>query len=147
MRHTLHPEDRSTDVPSFADLVQQGLLPAYARMQDGRRLGHGNLVLSFAAEATGRARFVGLARVFARRKGVAPGDLVYDYDAAPLLHAFIARARCPVFYDAVEEPGLEDLVGRLVLAWPAPAMRNVRQAVDPGLLIAEEDAPPSEPGR
>jgi hypothetical protein len=65
--------------------------------------------------------------VFARRKGLVPGDIVYDYEAAPLLHSFISRARCPVFYDAVDLDGLEDLFGRLVVRWPAPLVRNVRK--------------------
>ena len=135
IRHSLHREDRSDDVPSLSELVSRDLLPAYERMQDGRRLGHGNLLLSFVAEPGSRARLLGLRRVFARRKGIVPGDIVYDYEAAPLLHAFIARARCPVFYDAVDEAGLEDLFGSLVVRWPAPAGANVRQADDPNLVV------------
>ncbi len=64
-----------------------------------------------------------------------PGDIVYDYEAAPLLHGFIARARCPVFYDALDEPGLEDLFGTLVVRWPPPVMNGVRSASDPGLIV------------
>lgn len=137
IRHTLHREDRSDDVPSLADLVARDLLPVYERMQDGRRLGHETRLLSFVAEGGGRARLVGLRRVFARRKGLVPGDIVYDYEAAPLLHSFIARARCPVFYDSVDEPGLEDLFGALTVRWPAAGIRAVRRADDPGLLIED----------
>ncbi len=135
IRHRLHPQDRSEDVPSLSSLVRHNLLPVYERMQDGRRLGHDNLLISFLPEAGGRARLVGARRVFARRKGVVPGDIVYDPDAAPLLHSFIARARCPTFYDAIDDSSFEDLFGRLVVRWPTPLMVNVRLAEDAGLLI------------
>lgn len=135
IRNTLHPADRSEEIGSLAALLQQGLLPVYERMQDGRRLGHGELVLSFAAEPGGRARLLGCRRMLARRPGIVPGDIVYDYDAAPLLHAFIARARRPVFYDAVDQPGLDDLFGRLVVRWPRPVMHHIRPAADPALVV------------
>lgn len=137
VRHTLHPEDRSADVPSLDYLVANNLLPVYERMQDGRRLGHETTLVSFRAEPGGRARLLGHRRVFARRKGLVPGDIVYDYEAAPLLHAFIARARCPTFYDTVDEDGLDDLFGHLVVRWPAPLFRNVLGANDAGLTIVD----------
>jgi hypothetical protein len=68
VRHTLHPEDRSADVPSLDYLVANNLLPVYERMQDGRRLGHETTLLSFRAEPGGRARLLGHRRVFAREK-------------------------------------------------------------------------------
>lgn len=135
IRHTLDPRDRSDDVRSLADLLGQNLLPVYERMQDGRRLGNGTTLVSFAAEPGGQARLLGHRRVFERRRGIVPGDIVYDYDAAPLLHAFIARARCPTFYDTVDEPGLDDLLGHLVVDWPRPLASRVRQADDPGLRL------------
>lgn len=136
VRHTLHARDRSDDFPSLELLVRRDLLPVYERMQDGRRLGHGNALLSFVAEPGGQARLVGFRRAFARRKGLVPGDIVYDYDAAPLLHSFISRARCPVFYDTVDLEGLGDLFGELVVRWPAPLVRNVLMLEQPGRAIA-----------
>lgn len=137
IRHTLHAKDRSDDFPSLELLVSQNLLPVYERMQDGRRLGHDNALLSFLAEPGGLARLVGYRRVFARRKGLVPGDIVYDYEAAPLLHSFISRARCPVFYDAVDLEGLADMFGRLVVHWPAPFVRGVLRVEESGLMIAD----------
>lgn len=136
IRHSLHAEDRSDDFPSLDAVLRQNLLGVYERMQDGRRLGHDNALLSFVAEPGGRARLVGYRRVFARRRGICPGDIVYDAEAAPLLHSFISRARAPTFYDAVEMAGLNDLFGRLVVDWPAPLVRNVRGAAEPGLAVA-----------
>lgn len=137
VRTTLHPQDRSEEFGSLAEVIGHGLLPVYQRMQDGRRLGQAGAVVAFSAEPGGRARLSGLRRLRARRQGIAPGDIVYDYDAAPLLHAFIARARRPFFYDAEELEGLGDLVGRLVVRWPLPLAANVRRADDPGLAIVE----------
>jgi hypothetical protein len=136
IRHTLHARDRSEDFPSLEELVSQKMLPVYERMQDGRRLGHDNPLLSFVAEPGGFARLVGYRRVFARRKGLVPGDIVYDYEAAPLLHSFISRARCPVFYDSIDLEGLGDLFGHLVVRWPAPLVRNVIEVNKSGLAIA-----------
>lgn len=139
IRNTLHVADRSSDIRDLDQLRSLNLVSVYERMQDGRRLGHGNLLLSFVAEPKGMARLIGFRRVFARRKGIVPGDIVYDYDAAPLLHAFIARARCPVFYDASNEEGLDDLFGRLVLRWPHPVVRNVRPIDEPAFVIDRID--------
>lgn len=137
LRVRLNHQDRSDDFTSTADLVRLRAIGLYERMQDGRMLGADTPVLTFAAEGEGRARLVGYRRFVARRKGLVPGDIVYDYDAAHLLHSFIARARCPVFYDAFDLSGLDDLLGRLVVAWPAPMMRNIRAADDPGLQVIE----------
>ncbi|WP_204307090.1 hypothetical protein, partial [Klebsiella aerogenes] len=71
--------------------------PMLDRMQDGPRIAHEALVLSFAACEDGRARLTGFRRFLMRREGIVPSDIVYDYDAAHLLHAFIARASAPVF--------------------------------------------------
>jgi hypothetical protein len=80
--------------------------------------------------------FRGFRRYLARRPGIAPGDLVYDYDVHDLFHAFIARSRRPVFYDALDLPGLDDLVDRLTVDWPPPAMIALRPAAHPALRIA-----------
>ena len=136
LRITLDPRDRCPEHPSLAALVAHGHDRAYSRMQEGLRLGSGRPILAFVAEPGGRARFRGFRRYLARRPGVAPGDLVYDYDVHDLFHAFIARSRRPVFYDALDLPGLDDLVDRLVVGWPRPAMVALRPADHPGLTIA-----------
>ena len=134
---TLNPKDRSSDFSCIGDLVRANVIGAYERMQDGRRLGCGRRGLTFVAEPGGLARLIGFRRFISRRKGVVPGDLVYDYDAAHLLHSFIARARYPVFYDAIDEDGLGDLYGRLVVRWPAPYIWSIRKANDPGIIVVE----------
>jgi len=139
LRVTLNRQDRSSDFACLDDLVRANVVGLYERLQDGRRLGCGNRVLTFLAEPGGRARLVGFRRFISRRKGLVPGDIVYDYDAAPLLHSFIARAQCPVFYDAIDEDGLEDLCGTLVVRWPKPYMRQVRTAHDSAILIDKPD--------
>ena len=135
-RITLDPRDRCPEHPTLAALVARGHDRAYSRMQEGMRLGSGRAILAFAAEPGGRARLRGFRRYLARRPGVAPGDLVYDYDVHDLFHGFIARSHRPVFYDALDLPGLDDLVDRLVVAWPRPAMVALRPADHPGLTIA-----------
>src|SRR3954453_3280263 len=125
IRNELHPEDVCADFQNIDDVIGAGALPMYDRMQDGPRIEHDRLVLSFAALAGGRARLTGFRRFMLRRQGNVPGDIVYDYDAAHLLHSFIARAEAPCFYDAVDESGVEDLIGRLVLQWPGPLARNI----------------------
>ena len=135
IRNTLHAEDVSSDFRTLADVIAANALPMLDRMQDGPRIAHEALVLSFAALDDGRARLTGFRRFLMRRAGIVPTDIVYDYDAAHLLHAFIARAATPVFYDAFDEDGLEDLIGTLVVQWPQPE-HNIRDASDPGLVIA-----------
>lgn len=136
IRNSLHAEDMSSDFRTLADVINANALPMLDRMQDGPRIAHEALVLSFAACEDGRARLTGFRRFLMRRAGIVPTDIVYDYDAAHLLHAFIARAATPVFYDAFDEAGLEDVIGTLVVQWPQPLDQNIREANDPGLLVA-----------
>lgn len=134
-RVCLNSKDRGEDFLTHADLAAKGALLTYARMQDGMRLGADSSVLLFAAEPDMRARLHGFYRFRARRPGVAPGDIVYDYDAAHLLHSFIARVRRPIFYDAFEVDVLADLAGSLVVHWPKPAMNTILAATDPRIRI------------
>jgi hypothetical protein len=134
-RLTLHPADRSDDFRTLADVVAANAVGMYQRLHDGRRLGAAADVLTFVARPGGRAVFWGYHRFMARRQGVVPGDIVYDYDAYHLLHPFIARARRPVFYDALPLDGLDDLAGKLVLRWPRPLLRSIVRADDDGLLL------------
>lgn len=135
VRNTLHPSDMSNDFRNMDDVIAANALPMLDRMQDGPLIAHEALVLSFAALDDGRARLTGFRRFLMRRQGIVPTDIVYDYDAAHLLHAFIARAHAPVFYDAFDETGLEDLIGALVVQWPQPVERHIMDASDPGLMI------------
>ncbi|HMN71744.1 MAG TPA: hypothetical protein PKA55_07730 [Rhodoblastus sp.] len=136
-RNTLDPRDASADAPSLAALAATGHDLVYERMQNGRAFGVEAQVLSFRGEAGGRARLAGFRRLVARRPGVAPGDIVYDYDVAHLLHDFIGRAKHPTFYDAFPLEGVGDLVGRLVVQWPKPYMRRRLRAADAGLAVIE----------
>jgi hypothetical protein len=135
IRNALHPDDACADFRSIDDVITANALPMYDRMQDGPRIDHGASVLSFAALPDGQARLTGFRAFMLRRQGNVPGDIVYDYDAAHLLHSFIARAVVPCFYDAVDQGGLEDLIGHLVLQWPEPLARNILQADDAGLAV------------
>lgn len=136
LRTTLDPRDATDDHRTSADLLTTGLERAYARMQEGIALGSGRTILCFVGEPGSRARFTGLRRFFARRPGIVPGDIVYDYDVADLFHQFVARSRRPVFYDAIDLPGLDDCVGRLVVDWPHPAMIKLRPLGHQGLIVA-----------
>jgi hypothetical protein len=135
VRNTLHPSDMSNDFRSMDDVIAANALPMLDRMQDGPCIAHEALVLSFAALDNGRARLTGFRRFLMRRQGIVPSDIVYDYDAAHLLHAFIARAHAPVFYDAFDEDGLEDLIGALVVQWPQPVERHIVDASDAALVV------------
>jgi hypothetical protein len=135
IRNSLHPDDVSADFRNIDDVIHADALPMYDRMQDGPRIDHATLVLSFMALPDGQARLTGFRKFMLRRQGNVPGDIVYHYDAAHLLHSFIARAAVPCFYDAVEEDGLEDLIGQLVLQWPEPLARNILDAGDAGLVV------------
>lgn len=135
VRNTLHPSDMSNDFRDMNDVIAANALPMLDRMQDGPCIAHEALVLSFAALDEDRARLTGFRRFLMRRQGIVPSDIVYDYDAAHLLHAFIARAHAPVFYDAFDEAGLEDLIGQLVVQWPQPAERHIVDASDVGLVV------------
>ncbi|MFT4096250.1 MAG: hypothetical protein QM651_03955 [Rhodoblastus sp.] len=136
-RNTLDPRDISADAPSLEALAASGHDLVYERMQNGRVFGAEADVLSFRGEAGGRARLAGFRRLVARRPGVAPGDIVYDYDVAHLLHDFISRAKHPTFYDAFALQHVADLVGRLVVQWPKPYMRQRLSADDAGLVVIE----------
>lgn len=136
IRNTLHTDDVSNDFRTLADVIEANALPMLDRMQDGPRIAHDTLVLSFAALDNARARLTGFRRFLMRREGIVPTDIVYDYDAAHLLHAFIARAQTPVFYDAFDEDGLDDLIGKLVVHWPLPPERDILRADDTELTVA-----------
>jgi hypothetical protein len=137
IRNCLHPDDACADFRSIDDVISANALPMYDRMQDGPRIGHQASVLSFVALPGGQAKLTGFRKFMLRRQGNVPGDIVYDYDAAHLLHSFIARAAAPCFYDASDQTGLDDLIGRLVLQWPEPLARNILPASDPGLSVVE----------
>jgi len=136
-RNNLDPRDVGEGARSIADLARTHHDLVYERMQNGRAFGGEAQVLSFRAEAGGRARLAGFRRLVARRPGIAPGDIIYDYEVAHLLHDFISRAKHPTFYDAFEIEGLDDLVGKLVVQWPTPLMRKRRRADDAGLVVVE----------
>ncbi len=135
VRSTLHPSDMSNDFRNMDDVIAANALPMLDRMQDGPCIAHEALVLSFAALDEGRAKLTGFRRFLMRRQGIVPSDIVYDYDAAHLLHAFIARAHAPVFYDAFDETGLEDLIGQLVVQWPLPVERHIVEARHLALVV------------
>lgn len=135
IRNTLHPDDISNDFRTLADVIDANALPMLDRMQDGPRIAHNSLVLSFAALDNGCAKLTGFRRFLMRREGIVPTDIVYDYDAAHLLHAFIARAHAPVFYDAFDEDGLDDLIGELVVQWPLPLEQDIVDARDTALKV------------
>jgi hypothetical protein len=135
IRNSLHPDDVSADFRSIDDVISANALPMYDRMQDGPCIDHAASVLSFVALPLGQARLTGFRKFMLRRQGNVPGDIVYDYGAAHLLHSFIARAAVPCFYDTTEETGLDDLIGHLVLLWPQPLTRNILQATDAELTI------------
>lgn len=137
IRNTLHPDDASSDFSSIDDVQQAAALATYDRMQDGPRLGDDAEVLSFIATQNGNATLTAFRRFTRRERGNVPGDIVYDYDAAPLLHAFIARAAHPTFYDTRDLDALDDLVGKLVVRWPEPLHENIRAASDESIFVVE----------
>jgi len=125
-----------SDFRTLDDVVQANALQMLDRMQDGARIAHDTLVLSFAAIDGDRARLTAFRRFLMRREGIVPSDIIYDYDAAHLLHSFIARAETPVFYDAFDERGMDDLIGKLIVQWPAPLDHDLRGASDPAIVVA-----------
>lgn len=135
IRNDLHPEHACSDFRAIGDLETAGVLQMYDRMQDGPRIAHDTCVLSFMALADGQAKLTSHRRFSMRRPGIAPSDIVYDYDAAHLLHSFISGAATPVFYDAADESGLDDLIGHLVVQWPAPLSRDIRGADDAEITV------------
>lgn len=114
----LDPRDACADFRDIADVVEANVHHLLDRMQDGPRIADGSAVLSFVAMGDRRARLTSFRRFRMRRPGMAPGDIVYDYDAAHLLHAFIARSDHPYFYDVSDEEGMDDVIGHLIVAWP-----------------------------
>jgi hypothetical protein len=130
----IHPADTCSDFRTIADVVQVNAHHLLDRMQDGPRIANDTRVMSFVAIGDSRARLTAFRRFSMRRQGIVPTDIVYDYDAAHLLHAFIARASLPFFYDAQDEDGLDDLIGRLIVKWPEGRMDAVLCAIDPLLL-------------
>ncbi len=138
-RTTLHPDDASSDFRSIDDVRRAAALSTYDRMQDGPRFGDGARVLSFVATANGGATLTAFRHFTRRERGNVPGDIVYDYDAAPLLHAFIARAAQPVFYDTHDLDALDDLIGRLTVRWPEPLSNDILPADHADLMIVPHD--------
>lgn len=136
IRNALHADHVCDDFRSIDDVARAGVLHLYDRMQDGPRIAHDSRVLSFMALPGGRARLTGFRRFAMRRPGVVPGDIIYDHDASHLLHGFITHAAAPTFYDVFDEPGLEDLIGRLEVQWPEPLAQDIRSADDPGLRVS-----------
>ena len=137
IRNTLHPYDASTDFRTIDDVRRASALSTYDRMQDGPSFGDDAEVLSFIAKDNGAAMLTAFRRFTRRERGNVPGDIVYDYDAAPLLHAFIARAAHPTFYDTRDLDTLDDLVGKLVVRWPEPLHENIRAADDERIFVVE----------
>lgn len=137
IRNTLHPDDVCADFRDMDDVRRANALPMFDRMQDGPRIDDGARVLSFVALDDGRARLTGFRKFMLRHRGNVPGDIVYDYEAAHLLHCFIARAAVPTFYDAIDQDGVDDLIGRLVVQWPEPLAGNIMRANDAGLVVVD----------
>lgn len=135
IRNSLHPEDMSSDFRTLDDVERANALAMLDRMQDGPRIAHDSRVLSFAALDDDRAKLTGFRRFMMRRQGIVPSDIVYDYDAAHLLHAFIARATTPVFYDAFDEAGLEDALGTLIVRWPMRDISDIRDADSHDIVV------------
>lgn len=146
IRNTLHPDDVCESFRTIDDVVRAGALSMLDRMQDGPLIEHDTLVLSFVAPSDHRAKLTSFRRFLMRRQGVVPGDIVYDYEAAHLLHSFIARAVTPVFYDALDEDGLDDLIGQLVITWPGSPTQHIRDASDPMLEVVAAEAVLATPG-
>lgn len=138
IRNTLHAEDVSSDFRTIEDVVHANALQMLDRMQDGPCIAHEALVLSFVALDAGQAKLTGFRKFLMRREGIVPTDIVYDYDAAHLLHSFIARATTPVFYDAFDEAGLDDLIGTLLVQWPEQVALHILEAGDPRLVVVDK---------
>lgn len=117
-RIQLDPADTCEETPDTGALIARDEALFYERMQDGLLFGPEARVLSFVDDGEGRVCLVAFRLFKARRPGTVPGDIVYDYDRAHLLHNFIARAKEPCFYDAFDESGLEDVIGRWRFVWP-----------------------------
>jgi hypothetical protein len=117
-----------------ADTAEHAQRPARARLR-----GEAN-VFVHAELREDRGLLVGAAKTgagAAMRLEAGDIDIVYHYDAAHLLHSFIARATAPCFYDAIDEDGLDDLFGQLVLQWPEPLARHILAAGDAELMVVD----------
>lgn len=131
----LHPSDTCSDFRTIADVVNVNAHHLLDRMQDGLQIANDTLVMSFVRFGNDRARLSHFRRFFSRRQGNVPGDIVYDYDAAHLLHAFIARAQSPHFYDVQDEVGLSDLIGQLTVQWPEGDSGVILRADSPFIVV------------
>lgn len=135
IRNALAPALVCDDFAQIADLERAGILHLYDRMQDGPRIAHGARVMSFIALPGGQARLTSFRHFLMRRPGIVPGDLVYDHDAAHLLHSFIGQAREPVFYDVEDDDSLADLIGALTVQWPEPLTQDILPAADGRIAV------------
>ena len=45
-----------------------------------------------------------------------------------------------MFYDAIDDDELDDLIGKLVIAWPEPLAQHIRDAGDPMLEVVAAEA-------
>ncbi len=135
IRNVLAPALVCDDFAEIADLERAGILHLYDRMQEGPRIAHGVRVMSFVALPGGRARLTSFRRFLMRRPGIVPGDIVYDHDAAHLLHGFIGHAREPVFYDVEDDDRLADLIGTLTIEWPRPLAQDILPAADGRIAV------------
>ncbi len=134
----LDPLDACADFRNIDDVVQANAHHILDRMHDGPNIPDGAVVMSFVAEGADKARLTAFRRFAIRRPGVVPGDIVYDYTAAHLLHAFIARSEHPHFYDVVDETGLDDVVGFLTVEWPNSESRTIIGADDVDLRVSDQ---------
>jgi hypothetical protein len=133
LRLELDPADVSPDFPTLDAVMQAGVAETYMRMQDGPRLGSGAVVHVIAGLEPGQGTYLGAWRFHPRREGVAPGDIIYDYDAAALTHAFIARAERPFFYDL---EALDPILPRgASVRWPDRQEGAVAPSDDSGLIV------------
>ncbi len=132
----LNPLDTCDDFRSITDVIKANVHHVLDRMQDGARIADNSAVLSFVALGKRKALLTAFRRFRLRRPGIVPGDIVYDYDAAHLLHAFIARSDHPYFYDVVDEAGMDDVIDSLTIEWPDDSAGPIMMANDSGLRLA-----------
>ena len=135
LRNSLHPDDATSEFRNINDVAAANALSMYDRMQDGPVIDHETLVASFAEMDGGLARLTDLRTFMLRAPGNVPGDIVYNYDGASLLHSFIARAVAPCFYDAIDHDGLDDLLERLIVRWPLPLTEHIVSASNDALDV------------
>jgi len=135
----LDPLDACDNFRDIADVVAANVHQLLDRMQDGPRIADGAVVLSFVAMGDRKARLTSFRRFRMRAPGMVPGDIVYDYDAAHLLHAFIARSDRPHFYDVSDEDGMDDAIGHLTVDWPGDNTSAIVTADCASLRLAQPD--------